>query len=196
MSHAASITLTGRVGTDLQLSSGLTGDRVTFRVVATERRFDRDGQGWVDGDEFGVRVICWRGLAAAVAATVRRGDPVVVVGRIATRRFEKEGATQYFTEVKADTVGLDVARVGGRIARKQPDAFGSASGLPDGNGHLTGSAGHIGSGAPGDDPFGAHDDLPEGQPHDDLPPEPDECDDPWGRLDEPEERPGELVGSG
>jgi len=43
MSHAASITLVGRVGTNPQLSSGATGDRVTFRVVATERRFDRVG---------------------------------------------------------------------------------------------------------------------------------------------------------
>lgn len=178
MSHAASITLTGRVGTDPLLSSGVTGDRVTFRVVATERRFDRDGQEWVDGDEFGVRVICWRSLASAVVATVRKGDPVVVVGRIATRRFEKDGTTQYFTEVKADTVGLDVARVGGRIARKQPDAFGATAAQADGG--------------PVEITSGRVPDLG----HDDLPPEP-EYDDPWGPADDAlAARPGELVGSG
>ena len=45
-------------------------------------------------------------------STVRKGDPVIVSGRIATRRFEKNGVTQYFTEVKADFVGLDVAKAG------------------------------------------------------------------------------------
>ncbi len=177
MSHAASITLVGRVGTNPLLSSGVTGDRVTFRVVATERRFDREGQGWVDGDEFGVRVLCWRSLASAVVSTVRKGDPVVVVGRIATRRFERDGATQYFTEVKADTVGLDVGRVGGRIARKQPDAFGTPQAQA--------------GGAPMD--TAEVEDAELG--HDDLPPEL-ECDDPWGLDDMPADRSAEPIGSG
>jgi len=130
MSHAASVTLVGRVGSNPLLSSGATGDRVTFRVVTTERRFDRVGQEWVDGDEFGVSVLCWRGLATAVLGVVRKGDPVVVTGRISTRRFvDKVGVTQFFTEVKADTIGLDVGKVGNRVARKQPDVF--ADGTPD-----------------------------------------------------------------
>ncbi len=176
MSHAASITLTGRVGSDPLLSSGATGDRVTFRVVATERRLDREGGGWVDGDEFGVRVICWRAMATAVLAIVRKGDPVVVVGRIATRRFDKDGTTQYFTEVKADTIGLDVARIGNRIARKQPDVFGSTQPQPQPQAE------------PAEAPMS---DLGAG----DLPPEPD-YDDPWGMPEESAERSGELVGSG
>jgi single-strand DNA-binding protein len=114
---AAAVTLVGRAGTNPQLSFGPTGDRVNFRVVATERRFDKATDEWVDGDEFGVSVVCWKTLATAVLNTVRRGDPIIVGGRIATRRFEKDGATQYFTEVKADFVGLDVAKSGGRFTR-------------------------------------------------------------------------------
>jgi single-strand DNA-binding protein len=96
---------------------GPTGDRVSLRVVATERRFDRAADDWVNGDEFGVTVVCWKTLATAVLNTVRKGDPVIVAGRIATRRFEKEGVTQYFTEVKADFFGLDVAKAGTRFTR-------------------------------------------------------------------------------
>jgi len=114
---AASVTIVGRAGTHPQLSVGSTGDRVNFRVVATERRFDKAADDWVDGDEFGVTVVCWKHLATAVLNTVRKGDPVIVDGRIATRRFEKNGATQYFTEVKADFVGLDVAKAGTRFTR-------------------------------------------------------------------------------
>jgi single-strand DNA-binding protein len=113
----ASVTIVGRAGTHPQLSVGLTGDRVSFRVVATERRFDRIAEDWVDGDEFGVTVVCWRTMATAVLNTVRKGDPVVIVGRIITRRFERDGVTQYFTEVKADFIGLDVAKAGTRFTR-------------------------------------------------------------------------------
>lgn len=115
--NAASVTLVGRAAAHPQVSVGSTGDRVSFRVVATERYFDKALNDWVSGDEFGVTVVCWRTLGTAVLTTVRKGDPVIVSGRIATRRFEKNGTTQYFTEVKADFVGLDIAKAGSRFTR-------------------------------------------------------------------------------
>jgi single-stranded DNA-binding protein len=51
---------------------------------------------------------------------------VIVSGRIATRRFEKNGVTQYFTEVKADFVGLDLAKAGTRFSRNSMDPRDSA----------------------------------------------------------------------
>ncbi len=115
--NAASVTMVGRAAAHPQVSVGSTGDRVSFRVVATERYFDKAVNDWVSGDEFGVTVVCWRTLGTAVLTTVRKGDPVIVSGRIATRRFEKDGTTQYFTEVKAEFVGLDVAKAGNRFTR-------------------------------------------------------------------------------
>jgi single-strand DNA-binding protein len=138
----ASVTIVGRAGTHPQLSVGLTGDRVSFRVVATERRFDRAADDWVDGDEFGVTVVCWRTMATAVLNTVRKGDPVVVVGRISTRRFERDGVTQYFTEVKGDFVGLDVVRAGTRFTRNplEPRPAEESTGTPsEPTGTATGS---------------------------------------------------------
>ncbi|MET0965985.1 MAG: single-stranded DNA-binding protein, partial [Nakamurella sp.] len=98
----ASVNIVGRAGNNPQVTVGATGERVNFRVIATERRFDKALDDFVDGDQFGVNVVCWKSLAAAVLSSVRKGDPVLVSGRIATRRFEKNGVTQYFTEVKAD----------------------------------------------------------------------------------------------
>ncbi|ACV78201.1 single-stranded DNA-binding protein [Nakamurella multipartita] len=188
MSHAASITLVGRAGTDPQLSSGPTGDRVSLRVVATERRFDRGIQEWVDGDEFGVSVVCWKALATAVLGTVRRGDPVIVCGRIATRRFDKDGVTQYFTEIKADAIGLDVAKVGGRIARRSTDSW------------TTGGAAAESREEAATDQEAANRGAPEAAPADSdetLPPERYADEDPWGLRDTASvERGGELVGSG
>ena len=195
MSHAATITLVGRVGTDPHLTPTATGDRTSLRVVATERRLDRNTQEWVDGDEFGVSVVCWRTLATAVVATVRKGDPVVVTGRISTRRFvDNNGATQYYTEVKADTVGLDVGKVGNRIMRRQPDAFGGTTGGPVQPGSGVPAAG---PGSAGNQPGSAGNQPSYGDPADrELPAEPDLDDDPWGLADEEPGRAGELVGSG
>jgi single-strand DNA-binding protein len=114
----ASVTIVGRAGNNPQVTMGTTGERVNFRVIATERRFDKALDDFVDGDQFGVTVVCWKTLAAAVLSSVRKGDPVLVSGRITTRRFEKNGVTQYFTEVKADFVGLDVAKSATRFTRK------------------------------------------------------------------------------
>jgi single-strand DNA-binding protein len=170
----ASVTIVGRAGTHPQVSLGPTGERVTFRVVATERRFDKAADNWVDGDEFGVAVVCWRTMATSVLTTIRRGDPVVVVGRIVTRRFEKNGATQYFTEVKADCVGLDVARVNTRFTRNpydprpaSEDAGGSESVVTNAS-----SPGSV-SDAPGED-AGEQSVSADGQPL-----EPDDGGDPW-----------------
>ena len=126
----ASVTIVGRAGNNPQVTVGTTGERVNFRVIATERRFDKALDDFVDGDQFGVTVVCWKTLASAVLTSVRKGDPVLVSGRIATRRFEKNGVTQYFTEVKADFVGLDVAKSGARFTRKpiEPAGYDSATG--------------------------------------------------------------------
>lgn len=117
----AVLTMTGRAATNPTISGG-KGERISFRAVSTERRFDEAGGEWIDGDEFGVTVVCWRQLGAAVLQLVRKGDPVVVVGRISTRKFDREGVVDYFTEVKADHVGFDVAKANGRIKREEGSA--------------------------------------------------------------------------
>ncbi len=113
----AEVTMSGRAATNPAISGG-KGDRISFRAVSTERRFDEASGDWIDGDEFGVTVVCWRQLGASVLQLVRKGDPVVVVGKISTRKFERDGVVDYFTEVKADHVAFDVARAAGRIKRE------------------------------------------------------------------------------
>ena len=130
----AELTLSGRAATNPSISAG-NAERVTFRAVSTERRYDEAAGEWVDGDEFGIAVVCWRTLGTSVLSLVRKGDPVVVTGKLSTRRYEKDGGTDYFTECKADHVAIDVGRAAGRIRRQElstapsstPDGAGSAS---------------------------------------------------------------------
>ena len=107
----AATQLAGNVATELKKSLENQGrERVSFRVIATERRRDPATGTWVDGDEFAVSVVCWGALARNVAHSVQLGDPVLVTGRLVTRRFELEGDTKYITELKAASVGHDLNR--------------------------------------------------------------------------------------
>jgi single-strand DNA-binding protein len=154
---AATVTIVGRAGTNPTVSASPKGDRVTFRVISTERRFDEARQDWVDGDEYGVSVVCWRGLASSVLTTVRKGDPIVVIGRISTRKYEKNGGVEYFTDVKGDFVGLDVAKLGNRFSRstfetRDQNQLGSAA-APDQAGVPADAVPAELSGEPNDPPF-------------------------------------------
>ena len=156
---AATVTIVGRAGTNPMVSASPKGDRVTFRVISTERRFDEARQDWVDGDEYGVSVVCWRGLASAVLTTVRKGDPIVVIGRISTRRYEKNGSVEYFTDVKGDFVGLDVAKLGSRFSRstfesRDQNEPGSAPALDPAGAPVDPAAAEL-SGEASDPPFDA-----------------------------------------
>lgn len=114
----ATVTMVGRAATNPTVSNGGKGDRVAFRIISTERRLDEATQTWVDGDEYSTNVVCWRQLGLAVLALVRKGDPLVVKGKISTRRLEKDdGAVTWWTEIRADVVGLDVGLAGSRFKR-------------------------------------------------------------------------------
>lgn len=126
--NAAEVRLAGRVTAHPTVSLGERGDRVTFRILSTERRFVPDTREWVDGDQFGVTVVCWGQLATSVIGLVRKGDPVIVIGRISSRQFERStGGTDYWTDIRADAVALDLGRGGaGRWMRRPvPERAGS-----------------------------------------------------------------------
>ncbi|MBX6748140.1 MAG: single-stranded DNA-binding protein [Micromonosporaceae bacterium] len=83
----------------------------TFRVVMNYRRYDRASETWTDYGMFRVRVVCWRRLADHVHASLKVGDPVIVVGRLFTRDWQgTEGELRVSYELEADTVGHDLSR--------------------------------------------------------------------------------------
>ena len=174
-----SMTLVGRAGTQPQLSSGGTGDRVSFRMVATERWFDKKAGDWVDGDDLWISVVCWRALANPVLTGVRKGDPIMVIGRITTRQYEKNGATQYFTELRADFVGLDISRAQSRFTRNLSDSRSAADNQDDAADGPNGTAGGAHSAGDGNGMTQNDRGEPDQPPFDD----PWNAEDPGGNLD-------------
>jgi single-strand DNA-binding protein len=98
--------VTGYVGTDVELRSG--SGLATFRL-ATTPRYRKNGD-WVDGNTTWLTVTCWRSLAEHVASSIRKGDPVIVVGRLRTNVWQGQDGPVERLILEAITVGHDLSR--------------------------------------------------------------------------------------
>ncbi len=120
--HETLVTVVGNLVDDPKLRTIEAGQDVAgFRVASTSRRFDRDSQRWIDSSQLFLAVSCWRTLAGNAVASLRKGDPVVVTGKLTTRTYEKDGQTRSVCELEALAIGPDLAR-GTAVFRRSPRA--------------------------------------------------------------------------
>lgn len=82
---------------------------VKFRLASTPAYVADDGM-WRDGVTNFFDVVCWRKLGVHVAECVRRGDPVIVHGRLSIREWEGEKGRNRSVEIDAASVGFDLKR--------------------------------------------------------------------------------------
>jgi single-strand DNA-binding protein len=111
MINEAQVFLAGYVAREPKFrvtSKGISS--VSLRVGYTPRWVDRDTGEWTDGLTSFITVFCWRALADNVAICVRKGEPVVVKGRLRVRPYEKDGVQRVSVEVDASSLGPDLAR--------------------------------------------------------------------------------------
>ena len=107
----AMISMTGHVGGDVEARpTRLTQTTsATFRLACTPR-IRRRGD-WADGETTWLTVTCFRALAENVAASLHKGDPVVVVGKLRTQIWnDDQGERHERTVLEASSVGHDLAR--------------------------------------------------------------------------------------
>lgn len=103
------ITVTGLVATTprhLVTSEGLP--ITSFRLASSQRRFDRSQERWVDGETNWYTITGFRQLAINAAASVKKGDRVVVVGRLKIRDWENGERSGTTIEIDADSLGHDL----------------------------------------------------------------------------------------
>src|SRR5208282_3995110 len=110
------ITISGNLAGDPEMRYTPTGLAVaSFSVAANPRRYDTAAGEWVTGDPVFMRVTAWRDLAENVCQSLKRGDPVLVVGRLRQNSWEtREGEKRRTDEIQADTVAVPLDR---RIVR-------------------------------------------------------------------------------
>jgi len=109
------MTVIGNVVNDVEMRFTPSGEPVAkFRVASSTRRYDRVHERWVDGDTHYLSVSCWRGLAHNIVQSVKKGMPVIVVGRLRSRQVERQcGDTRHITtfhDIEASAVGPDLSR--------------------------------------------------------------------------------------
>lgn len=116
--HAIAVSIIGVAVTDVR--HGLTASGVPiarFRMVSQPRRYDSNLGSFVDMEASYVTVVSWRNTADNIAASIHKGDPVVVVGKLRVREFESDGHTRIAVEVDAQSVGHDLSRGFTRFTR-------------------------------------------------------------------------------
>lgn len=129
---ATIITVVGNLVDDPEVRRLPSGIDVTnFRVASSARRFDRNADEWVDSSSLYLRVTCWRALATNVAASLHRGDPVVLTGRLQSRSYVQGDQQRTAQEMEATAVGPDLARGIAQFRRIKGSAAGTAGPEPD-----------------------------------------------------------------
>lgn len=80
----------------------------SFRLASPQRHFNRTENQWVDGETNWYTVTLFRTLAENASASLRKGERVVVKGRLRLRQWEKEERTGLSAEIEADAIGHDL----------------------------------------------------------------------------------------
>ena len=105
------------------LDSGMS--LMSLRVGSTPRRYDRDIGQWRDEDPMYLTVNCWRTLADNLqGCELKRGDPIVVTGKLRIREYAKDGQRRLNAQIEATTVGHDLSQGVARFRRSQRSGTG------------------------------------------------------------------------
>jgi len=106
----ALVTITGHVGSEVEYRLAKeTWAYASFRLACTPRTWKAGG--WVDSETTWLGVTCSRALAEHIKSSLGKGDPVIVVGRLRTNRWQDtNGVDQQRITIEATTVGHDLTR--------------------------------------------------------------------------------------
>ena len=105
------MSINGNVVSDPVMIPTKTGVAMcSMRIAVNQRRFDKATQVWLDADTTYLNVTSWRGLAENVGASVKKGDAVIVVGRLRVREWTSDEKSGTSVEVEASSIGHDLGR--------------------------------------------------------------------------------------
>lgn len=123
--NATSITITGYTAAAPELRVTPNGKATVSMRVAVTDRYRGAGGDWTDGATSWHSVVAWGPLAEQIAASVGKGERVVVVGRLAQREYQSEQGEKRSTwELTAEDVGISLrtGAQGGASATWEPAA--------------------------------------------------------------------------
>jgi len=100
MSTINKVILMGNLGKDPELRKTETSSVVSFSIATSETYLNKAGEKVQETDWH--NIVFWNKQAETIAKFFRKGDSIIVEGKLTTRSYEKDGQKRYITEVKGD----------------------------------------------------------------------------------------------
>jgi single-strand DNA-binding protein len=103
------ITATGNLVFEPEFQVTQSGiSRCKLRIACNERRKNQDNT-WSDGETSYFDIVLWRGLAEAASAEFKKGQPILVIGKVRVSKYEdKNGVERTSVEITADEIAAVV----------------------------------------------------------------------------------------
>lgn len=107
----ANVTVVGNVASDVKSYPANNGSVTSFRLASQRRYYNRRTGRWVEEEAAFYRIVCWRGLAEHVGQCVKKGEPVVVHGRLKLKDWTDDtGQRHTDAEIDAWSVAYDLGK--------------------------------------------------------------------------------------
>ena len=127
MAFDNTVTIVGNVTRDPELRYLTSGTALASFGVAWNNRYKNNAGEQVEDTSF-FDVTCWRDLADNVAESIRKGDRVIVFGRLDQRSWEtQDGDKRSKVEITADDVAPSLRWATAEIHKVRRDGPGGGS---------------------------------------------------------------------
>jgi len=101
------VALVGNITDDPELRYTQSGAALAGFTVAVSHRSKTNGE-WQDVNDGFFRCTAWRSIAENAAHTLKKGQRVMVIGKLVQRSFETEGQKRTVVEIQVQHVGPDL----------------------------------------------------------------------------------------
>lgn len=113
------ITLVGNITRDMELRFTTGGQAVANGSLATNRRFQKDGE-WVEADPTFWNLTIWGKLGQNASASLQKGQRVIVTGRLDQWSYEdKEGQKRTAYDFVVDEIGPSLKWATAEVAKTE-----------------------------------------------------------------------------
>jgi single-strand DNA-binding protein len=112
MANETNLTIVGYLTADPELKSTSSGLAVVnLTIASTPTKYDKDTNEWVNGETTFLRASAWRTFAEQIAASLKKGDKVIALGRLVTQSYaDKDGNNRSSMQLELESLGLDLSR--------------------------------------------------------------------------------------
>jgi single-strand DNA-binding protein len=124
------VTVIGNVADAPRRNNTPNGTVTNFRMASTARRYDAAQDAYVDSGTLWIDVECWGALSGNVAASISKGDPVIVRGALTTHRWESDAGPRSKTQLRAFAVGPNLQKGRALFTRDKSARADEAPGTP------------------------------------------------------------------